>query len=109
MGSSCQNNYKPSGQSKNRSFEGVKQMDPNEMRDRITIEDENGATKDYSVEALFDMEDHSYALLTSTEDTLLMRVEDEEDGQYLVGITDPEERDSILHAYEIAVDANPAD
>ncbi|MFC0560044.1 DUF1292 domain-containing protein [Halalkalibacter alkalisediminis] len=84
-------------------------MESNEMRDQITIEDENGQTKDYSVEALFDMEEHSYALLSSNEDTILMRVEDEADGQYLVGITDPEERDSILYAYEIAVDANPAD
>jgi uncharacterized protein YrzB (UPF0473 family) len=84
-------------------------MESNEERDQITIEDENGLTKDYSVEALFDMEDHSYALLSSNEDTILMRVEDEDDGQFLVGITDPDERDSILHAYEIAVDANPAD
>lgn len=84
-------------------------MKSNEERDQITIEDENGQTKDYSVEALFDMEDHSYALLSSNEDTILMRVEDEDDEQFLVGITDPVERDSILHAYEIAVDANPAD
>ncbi|MDT8861120.1 DUF1292 domain-containing protein [Alkalihalobacillus sp. MEB130] len=80
-----------------------------QVRDQITIEDENGEVRDYSVEALFDMEDHSYALLTSNEDTLLMRVEEEEDEQYLVGITDPEERESILSAYEIAVEANPAD
>ena len=84
-------------------------MESNEIRDQITIEDENGQTKDYSVEALFDMEDHSYALLSSNEDTILMRVEEEEDGQYLIGITDENERDAILHAYEIAVDANPAD
>ncbi|ARK30461.1 DUF1292 domain-containing protein [Halalkalibacter krulwichiae] len=84
-------------------------MDTNEIRDHITIEDEHGHTKDYAVEALFDMDQHSYALLTSNEETILMRVEDEEDGQYLVGITDPAERDSILDAYEIAVDANPAD
>ncbi|GAE36998.1 DUF1292 domain-containing protein [Halalkalibacter akibai] len=84
-------------------------MESNEIRDQITIEDENGQTKDYSVEALFDMEDHSYALLSSNEDTILMRVEEEEDGQNLIGITDENERDAILHAYEIAVDANPAD
>ncbi|GAE25144.1 hypothetical protein JCM9140_1121 [Halalkalibacter wakoensis JCM 9140] len=84
-------------------------MAEDQVRDHITIEDENGEIKDYSVEALFDMEDQSYALLTSNEDTLLMRVEEEEDEQYLVGITDPEERESILHAYEIAVEANPAD
>ncbi|KHF39898.1 DUF1292 domain-containing protein [Halalkalibacter okhensis] len=84
-------------------------MEPEKQRDQITIEDENGHMKNYSVEALFDMEDHSYALLSSAEETILMRVEDEEDEQYLVGITDPKERNSILEAYEIAVEANPAE
>ncbi|MFC0472567.1 DUF1292 domain-containing protein [Halalkalibacter kiskunsagensis] len=84
-------------------------MDSNEVRDQITIEDEQGQEKDYSVEALFDMEDHSYALLTSNDETILMRVEDNNNEQYLVGISDPNERDSILHAYEIAVEANPAE
>jgi hypothetical protein len=79
-------------------------MEPNEIRDQITVEDEHGQQLNFSVEALFDMKDHSYALLTSNEETLLMRVE-----QYLVGISDPNERDSILQAYEIAVEANPAD
>jgi len=38
-----------------------------------------------------------------------MRVEDEKGEQYLVGLTDSEERDSILDAYQIAVEATPAD
>ncbi|WP_332697519.1 DUF1292 domain-containing protein [Halalkalibacter lacteus] len=84
-------------------------MEPNETRDQITVEDEQGQERDYSVEALFEMKNHSYALLTSNEETILMRVEDNDDEQYLVGISDPNERDSILHAYEIAVEANPAD
>ncbi|OLO26555.1 DUF1292 domain-containing protein [Alkalihalophilus pseudofirmus] len=64
---------------------------------------------DYSVEALFDMSDHTYALLSSEQDTVLMRVEDHEGEQHLVGITDTEEREAILSAYEIAVEANPAE
>ncbi|CAH0264771.1 DUF1292 domain-containing protein [Priestia megaterium] len=78
-------------------------------RDFITIEDENGIEKQYAVEALFDMRNQTYALLQSNGEALLMRVEDEKGEQYLVGLTDPEERDSILDAYQIAVEATPAD
>jgi hypothetical protein len=84
-------------------------MEPNKIRDQITVEDEHGQHLNFSVEALFDMKDHSYALLTSNEETLLMRVEEDHNEQYLVGISDPNERDFILQAYEIAVEANPAD
>ncbi|MDZ5473849.1 DUF1292 domain-containing protein [Bacillus sp. 31A1R] len=79
------------------------------IRDYITIEDENGNEKEYSIEALFDMEDNSYALLKSMDETILMKIEEEGDEQYLVGITDPEEKSSILDAYEIAIDEAPAD
>jgi len=78
-------------------------------RDFITIEDENGIEKQYAVEALFDMRNQTYALLQSNGEVLLMRVEDEKGEQYLVGLTDSEERDSILDAYQIAVEATPAD
>ncbi|MED4238276.1 DUF1292 domain-containing protein [Priestia megaterium] len=78
-------------------------------RDFITIEDENGIEKQYAVEALFDMRNQTYALLQSSGEVLLMRVEDEKGEQYLVGLTDSEERDSILDAYQIAVEATPAD
>ncbi|MFE4122970.1 DUF1292 domain-containing protein [Priestia sp. YIM B13486] len=78
-------------------------------RDFITIEDENGIEKQYAVEALFDMRNQTYALLQSNGEALLMRVEDEKGEQYLVGLTNPEERDSILDAYQIAVEATPAD
>ncbi|MFV8829494.1 DUF1292 domain-containing protein [Alkalihalobacterium sp. APHAB7] len=84
-------------------------MEPNELRDHITVEDEHGNEMDYAVEALFDMDEHSYALLSSDDETVLMRVEDDEGEQQLVGISDPEERDAILSAYEIAVEANPAE
>jgi uncharacterized protein YrzB (UPF0473 family) len=78
-------------------------------RDFITIEDENGIEKQYAVEALFDMRNQTYALLQSNGEVLLMRVEDEKGEQYLVGLTDSEERDSILDTYQIAVEATPAD
>jgi len=74
-------------------------------RDFITIEDEKGIEKQYAVEALFDMRNQTYALLQSNGEALLMRVEDEKGEQYLVGLTDSEERDSILDAYQIAVEA----
>ncbi|MCF6410288.1 DUF1292 domain-containing protein [Pseudalkalibacillus salsuginis] len=81
-------------------------------RDHITVEDENGVQKQFAVEALFDMEDSSYALLKPEEDdndTIVMQVKNEEDGQYLISIDDPDKKEMILDAYEIAVDANPAD
>ncbi|MDE5414447.1 DUF1292 domain-containing protein [Alkalihalobacterium chitinilyticum] len=84
-------------------------MEPNELRDHITVEDEHGNEMDYAVEALFDMDEHSYALLSSDDEIVLMRVEDHEGEQQLVGLSDPEERDAILSAYEIAVEANPAE
>lgn len=81
-------------------------MEP--IRDIITISDESGNETDFSVEALFDMNDDTFALLRDGEETVLMKVENEESEQYLVGITD-EEKESVLDAYEIAVQANPAE
>nr|WP_204543027.1 DUF1292 domain-containing protein [Peribacillus deserti] len=79
------------------------------MRDFVTIEDEDGVEQQYAIEALFDMEDQSYALLTSGDDTILVAVEEEDGEQYITNIDDPEERDNILAAYQIAVDAAPAE
>ena len=77
--------------------------------DGKVIKNEKGIEKQYAVEALFDMRNQTYALLQSNGEVLLMRVEDEKGEQYLVGLTDSEERDSILDAYQIAVEATPAD
>ncbi|MGG4380875.1 DUF1292 domain-containing protein [Priestia megaterium] len=74
-------------------------------RNFITIEDEKGIEKQYAVEALFDMRNQTYALLQSNGEALLMRVENEKGEQYLIGLTYSEERDSILDAYQIAVEA----
>lgn len=78
-------------------------MTEHHIRDHVTIEDDNGNRKQYRVEALFDMDDKSYALLTSKKETLVMRVE----GDDLIGVANPEERDTILDAYEIAVGSLP--
>jgi uncharacterized protein YrzB (UPF0473 family) len=81
-------------------------------RDKIVVKDENGEEKEFSIEALFDMKEKTYALLHSEQDqnnTFVMQVENTDDGQFLTGINDPSERDMVLDAYEIAVDANPAE
>lgn len=83
-----------------------------ELRDYITVEDEDGIEKQFAVEALFDMKDKTYALLRAEkdkEDTIIMQIENDEDGQYLVGINDEDEKNMVLDAYEVAVDANPAE
>lgn len=73
---------------------------------KIVIKGDDGFEKEFDVEALFKMEGESYALITGDTETLLMRIEEEGDEQYLVGINDEEERDAILSAYEIAMNTN---
>lgn len=87
-------------------------MDNEIYRDTIVVKDENGDEKKFSIEALFDMKDKTYALLRSeqnADDTFVMQVENTDEGQFLVGLYDNHERDMVLDAYEIAVQANPAD
>ncbi|MCM3118406.1 DUF1292 domain-containing protein [Neobacillus sp. MER 74] len=84
-------------------------MKRDEPRDYITIQDTQGNLKDYAVEALFDMEDESYALLKAEDETIVMKIEGEEGNQDLVGINDPSESEAILDAYQIAVEHAPAE
>jgi uncharacterized protein YrzB (UPF0473 family) len=84
-------------------------MMKDEPRDYITIKDDDGNLKDFAVEALFEMEGKSYALLAAEDETMVMQVEGEEGDQYLVGISDPVESQSILDAYQIAVEEAPAE
>jgi uncharacterized protein YrzB (UPF0473 family) len=84
-------------------------MKHDEPRDYITIEDDVGNKKDFAVEALFDMEDESYALLAAEEETIVMKIEGDEGNQYLVGISDPAKSEAILDAYQVAVQQAPAD
>jgi len=79
------------------------------MRDVIVVEDAQGRTREFGIEGLFDVDDQSYVLLTSEEDTVLMRIEGEGEDQELVGIEDPEELQTLLDAYQIAVEAAPAE
>jgi uncharacterized protein YrzB (UPF0473 family) len=80
-----------------------------EPRDYITIKDDEGNLKDFAVEALFEMEGRSYALLAAEDETMVMEVEGEDGDQYVVGISDPTESQSILDAYQIAVEEAPAE
>ena len=80
-----------------------------EPRDYITVEDVKGNRKEFAVEALFDMEEDSYALLAGEDETIVMKVEGEEGNQYLVGISDPAESEALLDAYQIAVKEVPAE
>lgn len=84
-------------------------MQSDSIRDLITIEGENGEQLSFEVEAMFDMEGKSYALLSSEEQTVLMRVIEDETGQQLVPISDQIEKESILDAYQVAVEASPAE
>jgi len=91
-----------------RTDKGVALMG-DEPRDFITIEDKKGNRKEFAVEALFDMEEESYALLAADDETIVMKIEGEEGNQYLVGIEDPLESEAILDAYQIAVEEAPAE
>ena len=84
-------------------------MDSSAERDTVTIEDENGEVREYSIEALFDMDDNVYALIRNQADAIVMRVENDGDEQFLVGIDNPLIMESILDAYQIAVEAAPAE
>ncbi|GIN64389.1 hypothetical protein J27TS8_43820 [Robertmurraya siralis] len=84
-----------------------------ELRDYITVVEEDGSEILFAVEALFDMNDKTYALLRAEhdqEDTIVMEVQtDDDNNQYLIGINDHDETKNVLAAYEIAVEASPAD
>ncbi|MEH7380228.1 DUF1292 domain-containing protein [Bacillus sp. JJ1533] len=87
-------------------------MNSDIYRDQIIVMDENGNEQEFSIEALFDMKDKTYVLLRSEQDenkTFVMEVENTDEGQFLTRISNTTERDMVLDAYEIAVDANPAE
>ena len=59
-------------------------MENDSIRDLITIEDGNGDQLSFEVEAMFDMEGKTYALLRSGDQTALMEVKEDASGQHLV-------------------------
>ncbi|AWI12336.1 DUF1292 domain-containing protein [Caldibacillus thermoamylovorans] len=79
------------------------------LRDSVTVQKEQGEEVEYFIEALFDVDDESYALIRNDDETLLMKIEEENGEQFLVGVEKPDLSESILDAYQIAVEANPAD
>jgi uncharacterized protein YrzB (UPF0473 family) len=88
---------------------GKFKLNHDDARDYVTVVDNEGNEKDYAVEAMFTMEEKSYALLSSDEETIAMRITGEGEVQELEGISDPDELDAILSAYQIAIEAAPAE
>lgn len=84
-------------------------MENDSIRDLVTISDEEGNQKQYEIEAIFEMNGESYALLRDREETVLMRVEEEGGEQFLVGLDNKTEKSYLLDAYQIAVGAAPAE
>lgn len=74
-------------------------------KDVITIKEENGRLQQFEVEALFEMQNKSYALLSAEKETIVMKVVNNKDNQILVNVSE-DERNNILNAYEIAIEAD---
>lgn len=87
----------------------VKKLENDSIRDLVTVNDEKGNQKQFEIEALFEMNGESYALLRDRTETVLMRVEEEGGEQFLVGLNNEIEKSYLLDAYQIAVDAAPAE
>ncbi len=51
----------------------------------------------------------SFAMLRGDEDTVIMKVEEQDGEQFLVGLDSEAELSQLLDAYQIAVDAAPAE
>jgi hypothetical protein len=79
------------------------------IRDLVTVTDGNGKERQFEVEALFEMNRESYAMLRDDEGTVLMRVEEQGGNQFLVGLESELEKSDLLDAYQIAVEAAPAE
>lgn len=84
-------------------------MESDSIRDLVTVVDDKGIQRQFEVEALFEMNGESFAMLRNQEGTVLMRVEEQNGQQFLVGLNDEIEKSNLLDAYQIAVDAAPAE
>jgi hypothetical protein len=51
-------------------------MENDSIRDLVTVLDDKGNQRQYEVEALFEMNGETFAMLRDQEGTVLMRVED---------------------------------
>lgn len=79
------------------------------IRDLVTVTDDTGREKQFEVEALFEMNGESYAMLRNEDGTVIMKVEERGNDQFLVGLENGTEKSQLLDAYQIAVDAAPAE
>lgn len=84
-------------------------MDHDSIRDLVTVTDDLGKERQFEVEALFEMNGESYAMLRDEEGTVLMKVEVQDGDQFLLGLNSDIEKSHLLDAYQIAVDAAPAE
>lgn len=84
-------------------------MKNDSIRDLVTVTDDMGKKRQFEVEALFEMNGESFAMLRDEEETVLMRVEEQGGNQFLVGLESDLEKSNLLDAYQIAVDAAPAE
>jgi hypothetical protein len=84
-------------------------MENDSIRDLVTVVDDQGIQRQFEVEALFEMNGESFAMLRDQDGTVLMRVEEQNGQQFLVGLNDEIEKSNLLDAYQIAVDAAPAE
>lgn len=84
-------------------------MKNDSIRDLVTVTDDRGKERQFEVEALFEMNGESYAMLRDEEGTVLMRVEEQGGDQFLLGLESDMEKSDLLDAYQIAVDAAPAE
>jgi hypothetical protein len=81
-------------------------LDINEVKDQVTIKDENGNNKEYKVQAMFEMANERYAILSSSEEVALMRIKEDENQQTFEEITNPEEKASLFSAHALEVEAS---
>jgi hypothetical protein len=79
------------------------------IRDLVTVTDDRGKERQFEVEALFEMNGESFAMLRDEAGTVLMRVEEDGGNQFLVGLENDLEKSDLLDAYQIAVEAAPAE
>lgn len=84
-------------------------MQNDTIRDLVTVVDDQGKERQFEVEALFEMNGESYAMLRNEDGTVIMKVEEQGEDQFLVGLDTDVEKSNLLDAYQIAVDAAPAE
>ncbi|MFZ2462096.1 MAG: hypothetical protein WAW77_00370 [Caldibacillus thermoamylovorans] len=54
------------------------------LRDSVTVQKEQGEEVEYFIEALFDVDDESYALIRNDDETLLMKIEEKMENNFLL-------------------------